>query len=217
MRYVYSISFEECGTELMAAVKESSEIKRLWPKFNAAQKRHETMYGIISYPDQNGYLRLTVDKVNSRYPVISSYHHLENANAALRRLVTDFELCPRLCFINENLFDEQMHAMYCKGACEKKEPTEVYNARVNQAVETLRGLPSFAIIDNGITLDQRSCILVWQGKFYGMGFIDANETVRQPEAFKDLVTPYKENSTITNMLFSYAKRYPGKVKLLTPA
>lgn len=212
MRDVYRISFEECGTELMAAVKESSEIKRLWPRFNSAQKRREDMYGIIRYQDQNGYMRLAIDKVNSRCEVISSYHHLENAGAALRQLVHDFGLCPRLCFINELLYDEKMHAMVCKGACEKKENTVDYNDRVELAATQLKSLPSFAIIDNGISRDQQSCILVWQGKFYGMGFISNHTAIESPEIFKDLVTPYKENSTITNMLFSYARRYPAKVK-----
>lgn len=212
MRYVYRISFEECGTELMAAVKESSEIKRLWPRFNAAQKRREDVYGIICYQDQTGYLRLAIDKVNSRYEVISSYHHIENAGAALRQLVHDFDLCSRLCFLNENLYDEKLHSILCKGACDKKEPTHIYNERVEKALNALRNLPSFAIIDSGITFDERSCILVWHGKFYGMGFIPADITIEHPEAFKDMVTPYKENSTITNMLFGYAKRYPSKVK-----
>lgn len=215
MREVYRISFEECGTELMAAVKESSEIKRLWPRFNAAQKRREDMYGIIRYYDQNGYIRLAIDKVNSRYEVISSYHHLENASAALRQLVHDFYLCPYLCFISKKLYDEQMHAILCKGACDQKEAAPEYNERVEAAIARLKGLPSFVIIDEGITRDQNSCILVWQGKFYGMGFIPNNTTVEEPERFKDLVTPYKENSTITNMLFSYAKRYPSKVKIFS--
>lgn len=213
MRHVHRISFEECGTELMAAVKESSEIKRLWPRFNASQKRREDFYGIICYPDQNGYLRLAVDKINSRYEVISSYHHYENAGAALRQLVHDFDLCPRLCFLNERLYDEKMHSLLCKGACDKKEPVIAYNKRVEKALDKLKMLPSFAIIDNGITMDQRSCILVWRGKFYGMGFISTDIMIEAPETFKDLVTPYKENSAITNMLFSYAKRYPSKVKI----
>ena len=214
MRHVHRISFEECGTELMAAVKESAEIKKLWPKFNAAQKRREDIYGLICYPDQNGYLRLAIDKINSRYEVVSSYHHYENASAALRQLVQEFELCPRLCFLNEQLYDEKIHRILCKGACEKEEDVELYNNRVEMALDKLRTLPSFVIIDDGITIDQRSCILVWHGKFYGMGFIATDVAVDNPETFKDLVTPYKENSTITNMLFSYAKRYPSKVKTL---
>jgi len=211
MRHVYSISFEECGTELVAAVKESTEIKRLWPKFNASQKHREDIYGIICYEDQAGYLRLAIDKMSKGLEVLSSYHHIENAKAALRQLVADFDLCPKLCFISEDVYDEKLHKVLCKGACEKKESFETYNGRVLDAANQLKCLPSFAIIDKGILSDERSCILVWKGKFYGIGFIGSDVQVDQPEVFKDLVTPYKENNAITNMLFGYAKRYPQKI------
>lgn len=211
MRHVYNISFEECGTELVAAVKESTEIKKLWPKFNAAQKHREDLYGIVCYEDQCGYLRLAIDKLSKGRDVLSSYHHIDNAKAALRQLVMDFDLCPRMCFITEKTYDEKLHKVLCKGACEKNEPTEIYNSRVTDAMNHLRSLPSFAIIDKGVVTDERSCILVWKGKFFGIGFISSDEQVEQPEYFKEIVTPYKENSAITNMLFSYAKRYPQKI------
>ncbi|MCD2421512.1 GIY-YIG nuclease family protein [Niabella pedocola] len=211
MRYVYHISYEECGTELMAAVKESTEIKRLWPRFNASQKKREDLYGIISYEDQNGYLRLGVDKMVRGKQLLNSFHHLEGAKASLRQLVQDHQLCPRLCFIDEQLFDETMHRLLCGGACEKRETPERYNQRVLEAMRYLENLPSFAIVDRGIHHDERSCILVWRGSFYGMGFISGEVQIERPEQLREYVTPYKENSTITNMLFAYAKRYPSKI------
>ena len=211
MRYVFNISFEECGTELMAAIKESTEIKRLWPRFNASQKKREELFGIISYYDQNGYQRLAIDKFNSRYEIISSYHHIENAQGAIRQLVNEFNLCPILCFVNRLLYNEEMHHAVCKGACEQKEEALQYNSRVEQAIARLSTQPSFAIVDRGITFDQSSCILVWQGKFYGMGFIPNDFSTNSPEALMEMMTPHKENSTITNMLFDYAKRYPSKI------
>ncbi|GAB3012699.1 exonuclease domain-containing protein [Niabella terrae] len=211
MRHVHHISFEECGTELMAAVKESTEIKRLWPKFNAAQKKREDRYGIICYPDQHDYLRLAVDKINSRYEVISSFHQIANAHAALRQLIKEFDLCPKMCFIPEAVYDPRLHDLLCKGACRNEERPQDYNSRVLDAIEELKRMPSFAIIDKGPDADQQSCILVWQGKFYGMGFIPTDLQVGLATDFKELVRPYKENSTITHMLFSYAKRYPAKV------
>lgn len=211
MRHVHHISFEECGTELVAAVKESTEIKKLWPKFNASQKKREDVFGIICFEDQLGYLRLAIDKIKANSDVLSSYHHIENAKAALRQLVADFELCARLCFINVDVIDETVHDRHCKGACRKNEEPVQYNKRVLNAIEQLRQLPSFAIIDKGIEPNEKSCILVWKGKFYGIGFLEDDRQLAQPESLKEMVTRYKENSTITNMLFGYAKRYPQKI------
>ena len=217
MRHVYHISYEECGTELMAAVKESTEIKRLWPRFNASQKRREELYGIISYEDQNGYLRLGVDKMVRGKVLLNSFHHIEGAKASLRQLVQEYDLCPRLCFIGEALYDEKMHRLLCRGACEKKEASESYNERVLKAISQLENLPSFAIVDKGIHHDEKSCILVWRGSFYGMGFIAGDLQIDAPEQLREQVIPYKENSTITNMLFAYAKRYPSKIIRFEPA
>ena len=44
MRHIYAISYQATATELMAAILESTEIKRLWPPFNSAQKKPEDVY-----------------------------------------------------------------------------------------------------------------------------------------------------------------------------
>ena len=214
LRTVHHISFEECGTELVAAVKESIAIKKLWPKFNAAQKKREDLYHIVCYQDQNNYLRLAVDKVGTGREMTATYHHIDNAKAALRQMVHQFALCPKLCFTEPELYPGNMHGVCCRGACEKNEPPENYNDRVLQAIKCMKNLPTFAIIDKGVHADEKSCILIWEGKFYGIGFISNDVQLSQPEAIKELVTPYKENSTITKMLCNYARRYPYKTKQL---
>ncbi len=82
------------------------------------------------------------------------------------------------------------------------------------AIDKLKNLPSFAILDKGVRRHEKSCILVWKGRFYGIGFIPEDLSTEDPDAVRDLVTPYREHSTITHMLFDYAKRYPSKVIFL---
>src|SRR5690606_32756918 len=62
MRSIYDIDFVSCGTELIAFLLEAVEIKRLWPENNRALKRFEPKYGLYSYEDQKGYIRLAIDK-----------------------------------------------------------------------------------------------------------------------------------------------------------
>src|SRR5690606_22977795 len=54
LRAIYSITYESCGTELIALLLEAAEIKRLWPIYNRAMKRFEPKFGLYSYEDQNG-------------------------------------------------------------------------------------------------------------------------------------------------------------------
>jgi len=57
LRTIYKITHQVCGSELMALILESAEIRRLWPEHNRSQKRFQHSYGLYSFEDQNGYLR----------------------------------------------------------------------------------------------------------------------------------------------------------------
>jgi DNA polymerase-3 subunit epsilon len=212
MKHVYSISYKDCGTELMACILESTEIKKRWPAFNSSQKRWEDVYGVFSYEDQNGYTRLAIDKTGKRSSPVYSFHYLADGHAMMKKLVKEYNLCPKLCFIQK---DEQpcdgISEGYCRGACEKKESVEDYNKRVTEACSSLHQQPTFAIIDKGIDRDQQSCILVTEGKFYGMGYIPSEAQISDLDSLKDQLTTYRENSYIRNMIHGFAVRFPSKI------
>jgi DNA polymerase-3 subunit epsilon len=213
LRHVYDISFHPCATELMAQILESAEIKRLWPIFNYSQKRWEDVYGLYSYEDQKGYLRLAIEKNKKQLTPIYTFHYLVDGHAVLRKLIHEFELCPKLCFMQTgNEKCEGLNEGYCHGACEKKEKPVKYNKRVLKAIESLQAQPSFAIIDKGISDDEQSCILVREGKFYGMGYIPLVSQVSEMEDLKSFLIQYKENSFIRNLVNGYAAKFPTKVK-----
>jgi DNA polymerase-3 subunit epsilon len=212
MRHIHAISFQSCGTELMACILESAEIKKRWPVFNHSQKRWEDTYGIFMYEDQKGYNRLAIEKNKKRLNPVYTFHYLTDGHAIIRKLIREFNLCPRLCFMQrDNEKCEGIKDASCFGACEQKEKAGEYNKRVTQAIESLRSQPSYAIIDKGINAEDQSCILVWEGEFYGMGYLPADTAITNPEMLKDFLTRYRENSFIRNLINGYAARFPSKV------
>jgi len=212
MKHVYSISYKPCGTELMACILESTEIKRLWPRFNASQKKWEDIYGIFSFEDQNGYRRLAIDKSRKRQNPVHSFHYMVDGHAILRKMIKDHGLCPKLCFLQKDSEPCRLEGPdACTGACQQKESPADYNRRVDLAIQALKTLPSFAIIDKGLNGEDRSCILVQEGKFYGMGYLPGLSLPEKMEEIRELVTVYHENSFIRNLVFSYASRFPDKV------
>jgi DNA polymerase-3 subunit epsilon len=212
MRHIHGISYQCCGTELMACILESAEIKKRWPVFNSSQKRWEDVYGLFVYEDQNGYQRLVIEKNKSRLNPVTSFHYLVDGHAIMRKFIREFRLCPKLCFLqNDPGKCEGVREGYCTGACEQKESPVKYNERLQQAIGSLRSLPSYAIIDKGLHDEDRSCILVLEGEFYGMGYLPADVAITNTEMLKDHLTRYKENSFIRNLVHGYAARYPGKV------
>lgn len=208
IRYTHAISFQNCGTELMACILESSEIKRLWPIFNYSQKRWEDVYGIFSYEDQNGYLRLAIEKNKKHLAPVYSFHYLVDGHSILRKLISEFDLCPRLCFMRA---DSEPCDSSCFGACEQREKPDDYNVRVQQAIASLNEQPSYAIVDRGVNGDDQSCILVLKGKLYGMGYIPADAQLTNAESVKDYLQPYKENSFIRNLLNGYSAKHSSKI------
>ncbi|MBL0153210.1 MAG: GIY-YIG nuclease family protein [Chitinophagaceae bacterium] len=212
MQHTHAISYQPCGTELMACILESAEIKKRWPIFNHSQKKWEDVYGIYQFEDQQGYLRLGIDKNRKRLSPVYSFHYIVDGHAILRRLMKQYGLCPKLCFMQkDDVPCEGCREGYCQGACDKKETPEDYNKKVLDAVRSLKEQPSFAIVDKGIGADDQSCILVEEGKFYGMGYLPAGDFPPDVHSLKTRLTQYRENSYIRNLVQGYAARFPDKI------
>ena len=212
LRNVYSITYQQCSTELIAFILESVEIKRLWPQYNSSQKRYTPTYGLYKYEDSNGYLRLVIDRKKQHLQPLYTFNMIIEGQRVLRRLVREFNLCPKLCCLQTN--DQPCVGLAehsCLGACVKKESTEDYNARLRLAIDYLeKMLPTFAVIDEGKHNAEQSCILIERGKFYGMGYVPTGFTVDSLEALKPRITPYPENDYIRGLVYQYAEKRPEK-------
>ncbi|HAL81181.1 MAG TPA: DNA polymerase III subunit epsilon [Mucilaginibacter sp.] len=210
LRNIYHITHQLCGTELIAFVLEAVEIKRLWPKYNRSLKRFEQAYSLYVFEDQRGYLRLALDKHRKMTGAIYSCNTLTEGRNILLTLIEGFELCPKLCFIQNNIGPcTGLNGDHC--ACTGHEPVEDYNKKVNAAINELSdALPTFAIRDAGRTDDEHSCLLIEKGKFYGMGFISHYFDVDNLQQLKSHLTPYPGNDYIKGMVAGYASKFPER-------
>lgn len=212
LKNIYSVDFEVCGTELMAFIMEATEIKRLWPENNRALKRYEQKYALYSFEDQKGYLRLGIDTFKKNMRALYSFNTILEGHHVLRILIKDHFLCEKLCYIQKNRIACTGHEEgNCSGACVGKESAPAYNVRVKYAIEQLKSmLPSFAVIDAGRTEDEQSCILVEQGKLYGMGYISQHVDVNAPDLLKSALKAYPSNDYIMHLILSHTELHPQK-------
>ncbi|MEO6037695.1 MAG: exonuclease domain-containing protein, partial [Saprospiraceae bacterium] len=140
---VVDLSYEVTGSELVALLLESAEIKRLQPRVNRAQRTRQYHGAIFTYLDEQGYRRLVVGKRSARnvknLALVSDYPKLDHAKNHLQSLVRQHELCYRL-----NHLDMAEHACFhyaikkCHGACIGVESPADYNLRVEDALTGLR-------------------------------------------------------------------------------
>lgn len=208
LRDIYSISFEVCATELMALLLECTEIKKLWPVYNKALKRFDAKFGLYEYEARSGYRYLAVGKLGKHQASVEVFSSLHDGVSLLQTLAGQFDIDHRFC-------------KYCIPG-EDEAPVRqdsinlpdiaVHNEKVQAAIDYVtHSKPSFAIIDKGRYADERSCIWVDRGHFYGMGYIASDTGVMETAELKEHVTRYKSNHYIMQLLHSYAEKYPAKV------
>lgn len=214
LREIHHITFQECGTELMSLILEAVEIKRLWPAYNRSLKRFEYAYVLYSFEDQNGYMRLVIDRKKKFSKPYYTFNGISEGYNLIKSLIAGFNLCPKLCFVQRNndpcipIGEEA-----CKGACEQLESADLYNERVTMALNSLSAvLPGFLLIDEGRTFEEKSCLLIENGQFFGMGYIASDLAQADISLLKKHLTPYPENDYIRNMILNAALRFPHKVR-----
>ena len=217
LRKIHNISYKTCGTELMAFILENVEIRNLWPYQNRSQKRFEQSYALYPFEDRNGYMRLAIEKKNRNLQPLYTFNLLTEGHNLLRKLCEQFQLCPRLCFLqSDSIKCVGIEENTCMGACEQKEFPQEYNVRVKECIDYLhKELPTFALIDDGLQHTEQSCILIEKGRFYGMGYLPGDVTAQNVDDLKNYLTPYSENDYIRGLIYQYAARFPHKKKVLS--
>jgi DNA polymerase-3 subunit epsilon len=212
LQHIHTVDFEVCGTELMAFILEAAEIKRLWPENNRALKRVDQKYGLYVFEDQNGYMRFGIDKYRKQVAALYSFNTLLDGHNLLRLLIKEHVLCEKLCFIQKNRQACTGHEQgSCSGACLGKESAASYNVRVKYAIAYLKSiLPSFAMLDKGRNEEEQSCLLVEQGKFYGMGYIPADTDIQKTDLLKLALQPYPSDDYILHLIMNHAEQFPYK-------
>jgi len=204
---VYDLSFEETGSELVALLLESIEIKRHQPIFNAAQKQWQANYGLIHYLDQKGYQRLGVLKTNSRQPALLTFPDMLSARNFLQRKCSDFNLCPRLCSLQTvtgPCYDRRAGA--CDGACEEAELPELYNQRAAAALASFGAeFGNLMIIGRGRQPEERSVIAVENGHYLGFGYFAPELTGEDPALIRSCVKHQPDNPDVQRILQTYLR------------
>jgi DNA polymerase-3 subunit epsilon len=205
---VFTVTYEETGSELIALLKESEEIKIHRPIYNRMSPKSNFSWAVYAEKDVDGFLNLKLQKKDGRKKEIKSYTSLQEGKDALFRISSHYHLCQKLTGLYETKTHCFQHTINeCDGACIGKISPEEYNLRVQAFIEkNLFDNKTLAILDKGRTISERSAILVENGIYKGYAFYDLNYQINTIEILRNIIIPMQNNRDTRNSIQSYIRK-----------
>ncbi len=205
---VTAVTYETTGSELVALLKESEEIKRVKPIFNRALRRTTFTYALYKFIDENHYINLKIDKADGRKNPITTFSNKQSGKSFMVKAIDEYNLCQKLTGIyktQNSCFNYDIKS--CYGACIQEEPPESYNERVRQLLsKNSYANKNMVIIDKGRDVDERSAILIEDGVFKGLGFFNLNYQINNIEVLESIITPMNNNRDTQHIIQSYLRK-----------
>ncbi|RAJ24843.1 DNA polymerase-3 subunit epsilon [Gelidibacter algens] len=205
---VAAVTYEATGSELVALLKESAEIKRNKPSFNKAMRRNIFTHALYSFTDENGYLNLKIDSADGRKMPITTFSNYQSGKQFLFKAVDNFKLCPKLVGLDtakKSCFKYQVKE--CEGACIEEESALDYNIRVQEMIaKNSYDNQDMVIIDKGRAIDEHSVLLIEDGIFKGLGFYNLNYQITNKKVLETIITPMDNNRDTQHIIQSYLRK-----------
>jgi DNA polymerase-3 subunit epsilon len=208
-----SLDFEETGNELIALLKESAEIKHLYPKYNSAQKRTIQQYGIFSYEDRNGIIHLAFNKIKMTPNALAICYSPTEARQYLEALCNTFELCPKYCHLQENVSSCSHYKIkQCIGICSDTGLVNTYNERVQEALKSLKDIQSNLVIKtNGRNAEENAFVIIQENSYAGYGFMPKEFSIEHIEDLETFIIPQKNTLETQRIVESYMRKNPNAI------
>jgi len=213
---VIAVTFEKTGSELLALIKESEEIKIHKPIYNRDLRNTFFEYAIYSEENELGYQTLLIHKIDLRRNEIISFRTLGDAKNFLLIKTEEYRLCQKLnglyksetsCF--------QYKIKQCEGACINKENPFDYNQRVALFIDSNQfNLKNKIIIDRGRQIGEKVAILVQNNVVKGYTFFDLNFQLNNIEILENLMIPLSHNRDAKRIIWSYINKNHSRLKMV---
>ncbi len=205
---VFTVTYDETGSELIALLKESEEIKINKPMYNRAQRKSIFQFALYAEKDENGYLNLKLQKADGRKKEITSFASLQEAKNALFRITAHYNLCQKYTglYITKNECF-QYKIKECDGACIGIILPEEYNERVQEFIDKNSfESESMILVDKGRNSSEHSAVLIENGIYKGYAFYDLNYQITQIDILKNILIPMQNNRDTRNIIQAYIRR-----------
>ena len=188
------IDFELSGSELVALLMESAEIKKHYPIYNRAQKKNIKQFGIFCYEDRKGIKHLAFNTLKSvQYP-LKVFNNLTDCRLYLKQICMAYNLCPKYCHLQLTESNCSFYeGTFCEGICSGKEEIENYNTKVDKVITDLdhEKTGTMVLKEKGRHVNEKAFVLMDGGQYKGYGFIDDSLEIRTKTDIEAFLIPQK--------------------------
>ena len=203
---LYNVEHVLTGSELIALLLETEEIKKHKPHFNRAQKADIFSHSINWFKDKQGIINLKIEPYDESENSLQAFTTHIAARERLEQWIDEHSLCLKYCGLSEDEVCFKFQIKKCHGICNGLESIEEYNNRASKLVEEYSfGNENFMMIDKGRRPDEKSLILIENGHYAGYGYFDSSTQMQNPAELKELInhtTYYADQDTLVR---SYLK------------
>ena len=205
---VHAIDIEYTGSDLIAQLLESQEIKHLRPKFNSQQVKTPAPYEIVIKENKAGVKRFVLERKTYQDTESELYYNRNSAKARLAALCKNYALCPKYCSLERKAGPCTGSTMgTCRGVCTHHESIDIYNDRVKMAQKALKHDVDHKIIKvNGRKRGESGFVLIANGIYQGFGFYSLEDTIDTINDLEPYVHNYPNNYDTTRIIDIFLKK-----------
>lgn len=192
MRQVNDLDFTITGSELIALLLESEEIKVHNPEINRAQKKKDYPYVITTAHDEKGYRVFYLEAECSKKlkgQILSYHSSIASAKGNLGMVRELYSLCEEKIDVGNHRRCIYHQMGECFGACVDEESPVAYNDRAEEAKVHLTKVfdGDFILITEGRNTEENGVVWVSQKSYFGFGFMDASFAYTSPHELTNCV------------------------------
>ena len=204
------VTYENTGSDLIAQLKESAEIKNYYPLYNYRQKRIGETYGLTYFTNDKNIIELKVDYLKNIANPLITFSKGDKARQFLRSCIEKHNLCLKYSSLekgNGSCFYFQIKK--CYGVCCGKQSIKEYNKSVLKAILNLQPKKiKEAIYTEGRNENEVGVVQVENGVYKGYGFLNKDADLANQKLINDSIVKQKDNRDVRRIISSYMKNNP---------
>ena len=177
----FDITFERTGSELIALLKENTEIKKHKPKFNKLLKKIIKKFCLEICENFEGDKYLRICHYDDTINYLECYSSLKTANNRLEFFKKKYELSDSI----------------------KKN-----NTNVNLLIKDLSyKFKNMLLVDKGRDIDEKSVIVVKNNNYIGYGFFTLNHQISNFDVLDSLIVKNEHIENSKEVILKYLKKH----------